>query len=127
MFSIGSRGRRHEAPEQAIHKAIVQHLRQRGARGLVFIHPANGGARRRKEAAIFAGLGVRAGTSDLLFWHAGKAFALEIKAEGGRPTEAQRQFLADMREAGAVAGVAEGLDSAIKTLEGWGLLRGVAS
>ena len=60
-------------PEQQIHRAVVQHLRQRGAPGLVFLHPANGGFRRRIEARIFSGLGVRAGAADLLLWHRGKA------------------------------------------------------
>jgi hypothetical protein len=73
---------------------------------------------------IFSGLGVRAGVSDLLLWHAGRAFALELKPEGRRATEAQSQFLADMKNAGAFADVAVGLDAALRKLEGWGLLRG---
>ena len=88
-------------PEQQIHRAVVQHLRQRGVPGLVFLHPANGGARKPVEAAIFKSLGVRAGASDLLLWHDGKTFALELKAEGGRATEAQLKFLSDIENAGA--------------------------
>jgi hypothetical protein len=111
-------------PEQQIHRAVVQHLHTRPAAGLVFTHPANGGYRTAAEAAIFKGLGVRPGASDLLLWHEGRSFALELKAEGGRTTEAQRQFLADMKAAGAFAGVAVGLDDALAILEGWQLLRG---
>jgi hypothetical protein len=114
-------------PEQQIHRCIVQHLRARGAPGLVFLHPANGGFRRRIEARIFSGLGVRAGASDLLLWHDGKSFALELKAPGGRATEAQLAFLSDMERAGAYTCLAEGLDRALKVLEAWGLLRGKAS
>jgi hypothetical protein len=110
--------------ELEIHRAVVQHLRLRGVPGLVFLHPANGGARRPIEAAIFSGLGVRAGASDLLLWHAGKSFALELKPPGGRATEAQLEFLADMERAGAFTCLAEGLDRALSVLEGWGLLRG---
>jgi hypothetical protein len=112
--------------EQEIHRAVVQHLRQRGAPGLVFIHPANGGSRRPIEAAIFKSLGVRPGASDLLLWHDGKAFAVELKAPGGRATEAQLEFLADMHRAGAFTCLCEGLDRAIRVLESWGLLRGVS-
>jgi hypothetical protein len=113
--------------EQQIHRAVVQHLRQRGAPGLVFLHPANGGFRRRIEARIFSGLGVRPGASDLLLWHDGKSFALELKAPGGRATESQLAFLADMERAGAYTCMAEGVDRALKVLETWGLLRGKAS
>jgi hypothetical protein len=114
-------------PEQQIHRAVVQHLRQRGVPGLVFLHPANGGARKPTEAAIFKSLGVHAGASDLLLWHDGKSFALELKAPGGRGTESQLTFLSDMEQAGAYTCLAEGLDRALKVLEAWGLLRGKAS
>jgi hypothetical protein len=113
--------------EQQIHRAVVMHLRQRGVPGLVYLHPANGGARRPTEAAVFQSLGVRAGASDLLLWHANRSFALELKAPGGRPTEAQRQFLADMKAAGAHVAIAMGLDAALRTLEDWHLLRGQVS
>ncbi len=111
-------------PEQGIHRAVIQHLQMRGAPGVVFIHVPNGGFRQPTEAAIFKGLGVRAGTSDLLLWHQGKAFALELKAPGGRATESQLAFLSDMERAGAYTCLAEGLDRALKVLETWGLLRG---
>ena len=48
-------------PEQIIQRAVCQHLRQRGAAGLVWWHTPNGGRRSPIEAAVFAGLGVRAG------------------------------------------------------------------
>src|SRR5262249_7994488 len=117
---------RHHArrPEQQIHRAVVQHLRQRGVPGLVFTHPANGGYRKPIEAAIFKSLGERAGASDLLLWHAGKFFALELKTPGGRVTEAQRDFLADMENAGVSPALLRG--STLRRLEMWGLLRGRA-
>jgi hypothetical protein len=114
-------------PEQTIHRAVAEHLRQRGAPGIVFIHCPNGGYRRPVEASIFKSLGVRAGVSDLLLWRDGKSYALELKAPGGRATEAQLEFLADMEAAGAFTCLAEGLDRALDVLESWGLLRGVAT
>lgn len=119
--------RRRVNPEQVIQRAVVQHLRARGAPGLVFVHVPNGGKRKPIEAAIFKGLGVRAGASDLLLWHRGRSFALELKAEGGRATEAQMQFVSDMNAAGAFACIVEGLDRSLKTLETWGLLKGVSA
>ena len=88
--------------EQQIQRAIVQHLRQRSAPGVVFLHVPNGGKRKPIEAAIFKSLGVCAGASDLLLWDTGRSFALELKAPGGRATEAQLEFLADMKRAGAL-------------------------
>jgi hypothetical protein len=111
-------------PEQQIHRAVVQHLRTRATPGVLFVHVPNGGYRRPVEAKILSGLGVRAGASDLLLWHAGKSYALELKAPGGRPTALQLAFLADFQKAGGFTCVAEGLDRALKVLESWGLLRG---
>jgi hypothetical protein len=95
--------------------------------GQVWWHTPNGGQRRPIEAAILRGLGVRAGVSDLILVRQGRVFALELKGEGGRPTEAQLQFIDDFRAAGGHAVVAEGLEQALRILETWKLLRGVAS
>lgn len=124
-----------ERPEQAIQKAVIAHLRQRGVPGVVFWHTANGmyagGKRSRKgvaiQGSIMKGLGVRAGVSDVIAVHGGKIFALELKAPGGRATEAQLEFLSDMEKAGAFTACVEGLDRALATLEAWQLLRGRAS
>jgi hypothetical protein len=114
-------------PEQDIQKAVVLHLRQRGAPGLVFTHPANGGFRTSIEGAIFKSLGMRPGVSDLLLWRAGKFYALEIKARDGRLSPLQAEFIADIERAGGFACCVEGVDAALRTLEAWGLLRGIAA
>lgn len=111
-------------PEQKIQKAVVQHLFTRGVQGLVFIHVPNGGWRSPVEAKILKGMGVRAGASDLLLWHRGRSFALELKSPGGRATAAQMQFISDINAAGGFGCIVEGLDRALKVLETWGLLKG---
>ena len=124
-----------DRPEQVIHRAAIQHLRQRAVPGVVFWHTPNGaalgGKRNRKgisiQGSIMKGLDVRPGVSDIVALHAGRFFALELKAPGGRPTEAQCEFLADVARAGGFTAVAEGIDAALRALEGWGLLRGQAS
>ena len=105
---------------------MVAHLHQRGAPGLVFTHPANGGFRTPIEGAIFKSLGVRPGVSDLLLWREGRFYALELKAPGNRPTGLQLEFIADLERAGGFACCVEGVDAALRTLEAWGLLRGRA-
>jgi hypothetical protein len=114
-------------PEDAIQRAVFEHLRVRGAPGLFAFHPANGGFRRKVEAKIFKGLGVRAGTPDVILIHQGRVYGLELKREGGRATNAQLEAIAAMEAAGAYTCIAEGLDRALAVLEQWGLLRGAVS
>ena len=78
MSHLGTPSRRETShsratSEQAIQRAVCQHLRQRGAAGLVWWHTPNGGRRSPIEAAIFNGLGVRAGVSDLILLRGGKS------------------------------------------------------
>lgn len=122
---------RQQRPEQLLHQTVVKHLKTRGVPGLVFFHvPLNKHGTGRKfhtQGAIAKSMGARAGVSDLIFLHKGKAFALELKAEKGKTTEDQDTFLMDWNNAGGICFVAEGLDRALKILECWGLLVGVAS
>jgi hypothetical protein len=113
--------------EQLIQKTVFQHIAARGVPNLFAFHPANGGYRRRVEARILKGQGVRAGTPDVILIHAGRTYGLEIKAEGGRATQKQLEAIAAMEATGAYCCIAEGLDRALAVLEGWGLLRGRAS
>jgi len=110
--------------EDDIQRAVIQHLKERGVPGVVYWHTPNGGKRRKTEAAILKGLGVRAGVSDLIFVHNSRIFALELKAPEGRPTESQMEFISDLNAAGGYGCIAHGLDRALKALETWGLLKG---
>src|SRR5262249_52463218 len=91
--------KRRQHPEDCVQRAVCQHLQLRGVRGLLFWHAPNGGKRRPIEAAIMKSLGVRAGVADLILLHSGRIFALELKAEDGRPTAAQMQFISDFNAA----------------------------
>lgn len=118
-------------PEQILHKAVADHLRQRGVPGLVWWHtPNNVGIRGRRghiQGAIAKGLGVRAGVSDIVALHDSRFFALELKDDKGRPTEEQLRFHDDVRAAGGYVSIAYGVDAALRTLETWGLIRGVTA
>ena len=117
-------------PEQDLQKMVMQHLRQRGARGLVFWHTPNGvrGNRRKDhvQGAIAKGMGARAGVSDLVLLHQGRFFALELKVPGRTPTEEQLKFLEEVNAAGGFGAWCQGLDRALGILESWGVLRGKA-
>lgn len=114
---------RRKNPEQTIHLAVAQHLRTRGVAGMVWWHTPNGGQRNKAAGGILKAMGMRAGVSDFIFVHANKVYALELKAEGGRATESQMQFLAEIDRAGAFTALPTGLDAALATLEAWGLIR----
>jgi hypothetical protein len=118
---------RRAQPEQQIQRCVFQHLRTRAAPGVFFWHPFSGGFRRPKEAAIYKGLGAIAGLPDVMILHQGKLYCVELKAEGGRLSLAQEQVLVKLREAGALATHAHGIDQALRILEGWNLLKGRAS
>lgn len=113
------------ATEEQIHRAIVSRLELFGVEGLVWCHPANGGARSPAEAGRFRAMGVVAGVPDLLLWHRCQAYALEIKAERGRLSPAQAQMLQRLTDAGVVTAVVYGLDPGLATLLNWGLVHRV--
>jgi hypothetical protein len=131
-----SRHRRRQ-PERVLQTALVEHLRLRGRDGVLWLHVPNGGSRDIREAANLKRMGALAGASDLLFFrpgacpHCGSArlegFALELKSDGGRLTDAQREFLWRFSEVGGHTCVAEGLDRALAVLARWELLRGHVS
>jgi VRR-NUC domain-containing protein len=119
--------RRRAQPEAQIQRALVEHLRLRAKPDVLWLHVPNGEKRDKITGARLKGLGVIPGAADLLLWHEGNSFALELKSPGRRPTEAQLEFMARFNEAGGHTAVAEGIDRALACLDAWGLLRGRAS
>lgn len=115
--------RRVSRPEEQIQAAVVLHLTIRAVSGVVWWHTPNGGSRTVAEAGKFKALGVKAGVPDLLAVRAGRLFALELKAQGGRLSEGQTDMLKQLTDAGVQTAVAVGLDDALAVLERWGLLR----
>jgi len=117
-------GARRRSLEAQIHNAIVEHLRLRSEPGVLWLHCPNGERRDKVTGTKLKRMGVLAGASDFLLWHGGNSFALELKARGGRLSEAQLDFLARFNDAGGHSACAEGLDRALACLSAWGLLRG---
>ena len=110
--------------EDAVHAALVQHLKLRAAPGVVWFHPANGGIRHIATAARMKRLGVRPGVPDLALIIAGRPYFLELKrAKGGRLSNDQRAMHDELRAAGAVVAVANGLDDALEVLGSWGVFQ----
>jgi len=55
---------------------------------------------------------VRPGVPDVIAVHRGQVYAIELKTEGGRATDAQLEAIEDIRTAGGHAEVRYGLDYA---------------
>lgn len=105
---------------------VSAHLGVRGAPGVFAFHTANGGYRRPTEAARLKALGVRPGVPDVVAIHCGQVYAVELKSEGGRATDAQLQAIEDIRATGGHAQICHGLDHTLAVLEGWGACCGDA-
>jgi hypothetical protein len=116
--------KRRNTPEQQIQRAVIEHLLLRGVPDAFAFHVPLGGYRRPIEAAILKECGTVAGVPDLIIIHAGRVFALELKAPAGRVSDVQAAVHDRLRRAGAEVAVAWGLDQALAVLAGWGLLRG---
>jgi hypothetical protein len=90
--------------EQDIQRAVFDHLRWRGMRGVFAVHVPNRRKRNSVEAAILEAL-------------------VELKTKTGRLTSVQKHAMAVLERAGALTTVCRGLDPALHTLERWTLLR----
>jgi hypothetical protein len=109
--------------ESLIQVAVVQHLAWRGIPGLFWTHFPAGGLRNPIVAAQLKAAGTKAGVPDILLLANGRLYGLELKSLTGRLSANQVATHAAMREAGAIIGVAAGVDEALELLDAWGLLR----
>ena len=119
-----SRERRCRFPEAQLHAAVVAHLRLRAKPDVLWLHVPNGERRDKITGAKLKRMGALPGASDLLLWHRGYSFALELKSDGGRLSDAQLEFLARFSDAEGHTAVAETIDRALACMEAWGLLFG---
>jgi hypothetical protein len=117
---------RRARPEQQIQRALAEHLRLRAHKDVFWFACENGGARSAIEGAILKACGIKRGVPDLILIRAGRCHGLELKAPGGRLSDAQRIAHDEMRAAGAEVAVAVGIDEALAQLERWQLLKGTA-
>lgn len=101
--------------EADVQKAVFQHLRERGAPGVVYWHVDNTPQTRRKA-------GYREGVHDVHLLHRGHFFTMELKVKGNSASQAQQQFASDVNAQGGSASVVHGLDQALKFLETHGLI-----
>ena len=108
-------------PEQQLHRAVTHFLRVAVPERVVWFHVPMGGARSKTEAAIFKGLGAKAGVPDLCFVHDGAVFFIELKTQKGRLSKAQRDMIERLRMAGAQTYVCRDVPSVARVLRSQGI------
>lgn len=84
---------------------------------LMTAFPAGGGGFMR--AKILKGMGLLAGMPDLLFFHRGEAFGMELKATKGKITESQTATHEHLAVCGVDVRVVRTLDEALGCLKEW--------
>lgn len=111
--------------EDVEHLAVAQYLNRLGLR---WVHVPNEGKRSPKTGARLKAVGMRAGFPDICIFDApplnpcAKGVCIELKRQrGGKVTDDQRYWLAELGLRGWVTTVAEGANEAIEFLkaQGW--------
>jgi hypothetical protein len=111
--------------EDAIHRAVIQHLKLQATPGVVYYHCPNGEPRSPATGDKLKKMGVRCGVADLcLVLSSGQSAFLELKSAKGRQSEDQKAFAADVLKTGALYAVASSIDQAVAILTEWGALGG---
>ena|SRR3990172_10253052 len=115
-------------PERDLQIAVAQLLNALPSIGyLGWFHPANGGSRDKREARIFAALGVKPGVPDIIIVRPSKRSAMrafiELKSDKGRLTPAQQAWHEELRLQGWNGAVCRSLDEVIAALKQWGYMR----
>lgn len=111
------------ASEDAVHRAVVQHLAAYGDPAAVVWHTPNQGIRKIAYGQKLRAMGVQAGMPDLMIFRGGRLYCLELKREkGGRVSRKQLECMRRLQDEGALCAVAAGVDEALAQLNDWGLL-----
>lgn len=79
--------------------------------------PAGWGVLTRSTAGRLKGCGLKQGMPDILLFHAGRCFGIELKSFWGKVSEAQQEMHDKLRAAGTVVFVCSSLDEVIFALK----------
>jgi hypothetical protein len=119
----------HSAPRQdregPIHKAILQLLDLCLPGDAIYHHSPNeldmAGPEAARQIAKARKLGTKAGWTDIEIVWQGRFYGIEVKAPGGRLSQAQADIHAAMRRAGAEVAIVSSVTEMREVLNQWGL------
>lgn len=110
--------------EDTIQKTVMQHFALNGCKGVLMYHVPNGGDRHPAVASNLKVMGVLAGVADLAIVFAGARCAfVEIKATGGKMSDAQRRFQTWCENNAVPYYVTYGLEATLAKLRELGVLK----
>lgn len=117
-------------PEQHLHYAVADLLRDHAARGVVWFHVYQNSLSVRHGAKMKR-LGVRAGVADFVVLLPAPEYGgvnpiiafLELKSETGKLSDVQKAFRDDVDRIGCFYRTAHTYDDAVKCLSQWGALK----
>ncbi len=128
----GRRNIQHE--EELVHLSLVEHLRWRADKRVIWWHTPNELVRTEAQAKKFKAMGGRAGVYDFAFIMPrevgvpsdriifGVPSFLELKVAGGIVSKEQLRFAADCDAIGIENAIAWNIDQAVAILQAWGIL-----
>jgi hypothetical protein len=102
--------------EQEFHKQVANLLDVILPATAFWAHYPAGGKRSRIEAAIMVGMGAKAGIPDIMIIWSGRAYWIELKRPGEKPTLKQLARHTELRAAGCMVAVATTLDEVMAAL-----------
>jgi hypothetical protein len=127
LHLFGNKRQRGTAPpspsEYQLHCAVADTVRRWIMPGWIFTHIASGERRDMVTAARLKRMGVMPGWPDLLFFGPGRVCWIELKAKGGRLSEAQAAVASHPVAAGHGYLCSDSFDDIIVTLKDWGIVR----
>ncbi len=106
-------------PEQELQRQVIALFGAVLPADVFWAHYPAGGKRSRIEAAIFKGLGVVAGTPDLILIRNGCTYWIELKSAKGSLTMNQVAVHQRLRNAGALVETCRSVDDVIDVLTRW--------
>lgn len=110
-----------DAPsERTIQRAILRRMAQVLPADAVWLHVPNQGPNPDFTKALL-GDGLKPGCPDLLLFHAGRAFGLEVKRPKEYPDPVQREFHGRLEAAGVPVAVVRSVQDAEAAWTRWGL------
>lgn len=111
-------------PEERLQMALVQHLMIRGQKNAIWYAVPNGIPASRRTGGRFKAQGMKSGVFDLAFvLPDGRAAFIELKAPHGRMSPAQKKFQDQLVEMGVGHAVISDLDSGLRLLEAWKVIK----
>jgi len=106
--------------EAQLHKAVADYLDWCLLPPAVYTtFPAGWYKLPKGTGGIMRGAGLKAGMPDLLLFHAGRTFGIELKVATGRQTEAQREMQKKLEKAGVYYAVIRDLNELVDYLGFW--------